>query len=138
MPPSIVVPLLLLWALLLMLLLAMLLSFSFPVLGAPLRTRSSSSENCSNVSKHVLANSSRSFSSVSQPANGVLPVVAEWIDPLFRITTASKMNCCGISWLCGRISSRISSITWQSIVSSKMSSSSPRSSTMQTLFVNRN
>lgn len=60
---------------------------------------SSSNENCNSVSKHVFANSSRNLRSASQP---IFDVVAEWIEPLFKITTTFKMNWCGISCECGR------------------------------------
>lgn len=55
---------------------------------------SSKRENCSSVSKQVLANSSRNFISVSQPG---LAAVAEWIDPLFNKTTTFRMKWWGIS-----------------------------------------
>lgn len=91
---------------------------------------SSNSENCNNVSKHVLANSSRNFKSESQPK---FDDVAECMEPLFRMTTTFSTNWCGISCECGSTSSRNNSITWQSIVSSRTISSMPRSSIVQTL-----
>jgi hypothetical protein len=73
----------------------------------PLPAASPNNENCSNVSKHVLANSSRNFISCSQP---IFAVVAEWIEPLFSSTTTFKINCCGISNEWGNTSSRNNSM----------------------------